>query len=239
MTEISRSALFGRLNPTALKAVESATGFCKMRGNPYVELVHWLHILLQDAQNDFAAVRSAFGIDDTQLARDMVQALDALPRGASAISDFSPQIEEAIEKGWLYASLQFGAAKVRTGHLLYGMLKTQTLNNALQNISLEFRKVDANRLASDFEGLTNGSSETTQVSGGTSNAGGSGDAGPGGVPAGEGGALEQFSVDLTQQAQLAMVRSRRLSAAMPRCARSSTSCCVAVRTIRSLSVRRE
>ena len=51
MTEISRSALFGRLNPTALKAIETATGFCKMRGNPYVELVHWLHILLQDAQN--------------------------------------------------------------------------------------------------------------------------------------------------------------------------------------------
>jgi len=201
MTEISRSALFGRLNPTALKAIESATGFCKMRGNPYVELVHWLHILLQDAQNDLAAVRNAFGIDDTQLARDTVQALDALPRGASAISDFSPQIEEAIEKGWLYASLQFGAAKVRTGHLLYGMLKTQTLNNALQNISLEFRKVDANRLASDFEGLTGGSSETTQVSGGSSDAGGAGEAGAGGVPAGEGGALEQFSVDLTQQAR--------------------------------------
>ncbi len=201
MTEISRSALFGRLNPTALKAVESATGFCKMRGNPYVELVHWLHILLQDAQNDLAAVRNAFGIDDTQLARDTVQALDALPRGASAISDFSPQIEEAIEKGWLYASLQFGAAKVRTGHLLYGMLKTQTLNNALQNISLEFRKVDANRLASDFEGITKGSTETTQVSGGAVDAGGAGDAGAGGVPTGEGGALEQFSVDLTQQAR--------------------------------------
>ena len=51
MTEISRSALFGRLNPTALKAIETATGFCKMRGNPYVELVHWLHVMLQDPQN--------------------------------------------------------------------------------------------------------------------------------------------------------------------------------------------
>lgn len=202
MTEISRSALFGRLNPTALKAIESATGFCKMRGNPYVELVHWLHILLQDAQNDLAAIRGAFGIDDTQLARDTVQALDALPRGASAISDFSPQIEEAIEKGWLYASLQFGAAKVRTGHLLFGMLKTQTLSNALQNISLEFRKVDANRLARDFEELTKGSTETIQVSGGTTDASaGAADGGAGGVPAGEGGALEQFSVDLTQQAR--------------------------------------
>ncbi|WP_298463624.1 type VI secretion system ATPase TssH [uncultured Erythrobacter sp.] len=200
MTEISRSALFGRLNPTALKAIESATGFCKMRGNPYVELVHWLHILLQDSQNDLAAIRTAFNIDDTQLARDTVQALDALPRGASAISDFSPQIEEAIEKGWLYASLQFGAAKVRTGHLLFGMLKTQTLSNALQNISLEFRKVEANRLAADFERLTNGSTETTQVSGGTSEAGATAGEPGAGTP-GEGGALAQFSVDLTQQAR--------------------------------------
>ncbi len=199
MTEISRSALFGRLNPTALKAIESATGFCKMRGNPYVELVHWLHILLQDAQNDLAAIRSAFGIDDTQLARDTVAALDALPRGASAISDFSPQIEEAIEKGWLYASLQFGAAKVRTGHLMYGMLKTQTLSNALQNISLEFRKIDANRLASDFEGITKGSTETTQVAGAASDGGGA--PAEGGGPTGDGSALAQFSVDLTQQAR--------------------------------------
>lgn len=200
MTEISRSALFGRLNPTALKAIETATGFCKMRGNPYVELVHWLHILLQDAQNDMAAIRTAFNIDDTQLARDTVAALDALPRGASAISDFSPQIEEAIEKGWLYASLQFGAAKVRTGHLLYGMLKTNTLRNALQNISLEFRKVDANRLASDFEGVTRGSTETTQIAGAAADAGGGAGASAG-AAGGEGSALAQFSTDLTQQAR--------------------------------------
>lgn len=200
MTEISRSALFGRLNPTALKAIESATGFCKMRGNPYVELVHWVHILLQDAQNDIAAIRRACNIDDTQLARDTVAALDALPRGASAISDFSPQIEEAIEKGWLYASLQFGAAKVRSGHLLYGMLKTNTLRNALQNISLEFRKIDPNRLAADFDGLTRGSSETTQVSGGAVDAGGGAGA-PGGGATGEGSALAQYSIDLTQAAR--------------------------------------
>ena len=201
MTEISRSALFGRLNPTALKAIETATGFCKMRGNPYVELVHWLHILLQDAQNDLAAIRTACNIDDTQLARDTVAALDALPRGASAISDFSPQIEEAIEKGWLYASLQFGAAKVRTGHLLYGMLKTNTLRNALQNMSLEFRKIDVNRLASDFEGMTRGSTETTQVAGAAADGGAGGGSAPGAGPGGEGSALAQFSTDLTQAAR--------------------------------------
>ena len=77
MSEISRSALFGRLNPTALKAIETATGFCKMRGNPYVELAHWLHILLQDPRNDVGMIRTRFAIDDAVLARDTVAALDA------------------------------------------------------------------------------------------------------------------------------------------------------------------
>jgi type VI secretion system protein VasG len=197
MTEISRSALFGRLNPTSLKAVETATGFCKMRGNPYVELVHWVHILVQDARNDLAAIRSAFGIDDTKLMRDVVATLDALPRGATAISDFSPQIEEAIEKGWLYASLQFSASRVRTGHLLFGMLKTPTLKNALGNISAEWRKVQVDKLGDEFENICASSTEQTQI-----------DAGPavgatdsGGAPVGEGEALAKFSVDLTEQAR--------------------------------------
>ena len=48
MAEINRTALFGKLNSLAYKSVESATVFCKMRGNPYVELVHWLHANAQD-----------------------------------------------------------------------------------------------------------------------------------------------------------------------------------------------
>ena len=42
MASISRAALFGKLNRVAYRAIESATVFCKLRGNPYVELVHWL-----------------------------------------------------------------------------------------------------------------------------------------------------------------------------------------------------
>jgi type VI secretion system protein VasG len=197
MTEISRSALFGRLNPTALKAIETATGFCKMRGNPYVELVHWIHILLQDAQNDLGAIRSAFGLNDTQLARDVVAVLDGLPRGASSISDFSPQIEEAIEKGWIYASLQFSASRVRTGHLLYGMLKTPTLKNALTNVSSEWRKVQVEKLGDEFEKICASSTEQTQVDAGP--VAGATDAGGG--PVAEGEALAKFSVDLTEQAR--------------------------------------
>ncbi len=200
MSEISRGALFGRLGTTPLKAIETATSFCKMRGNPYVELVHWIHILLQDPSNDIAVIRTAFGVDDAKLTRDVVAALDALPRGASAISDFAPQIEEAAEKGWLYASLQFGAGKVRSGHLLYGMLRTPTLRNALYALSGEFKKISADKLGGDFATVTVHSQEQT-VGAGVATAGGVGDADAGAGPVGEGEALAKFSVDLTQQAR--------------------------------------
>ena len=39
MAEIGRVNLFGKLDPIAYKAIESATVFCKLRGNPYVELI--------------------------------------------------------------------------------------------------------------------------------------------------------------------------------------------------------
>ena len=50
MAEIKRTTLFGKLNRLAYKAMESATVLCKMRGNPYVELVHWLQQIAATAR---------------------------------------------------------------------------------------------------------------------------------------------------------------------------------------------
>ena len=117
MSEISRVALFGKLNPLAYQAVEGATVFCKLRGNPYVELVHWLHQLVQVPDTDLHRILKHYEIDASKLAADMTVALDALPRGATAISDFSPLIEDATERGWLYGTLMFGEGAVRTAAL--------------------------------------------------------------------------------------------------------------------------
>ncbi|MBL9009729.1 MAG: type VI secretion system ATPase TssH [Alphaproteobacteria bacterium] len=200
MADISRGALFGRLNPTALKSLENATTFCKMRGNPYVELVHWLHQMLQDQRNDLAAIRSKFGIDDARLAQDVVEALNALPRGATAISDFSPLIEELAERAWIYASLAFSAAKVRTGHLVVAALKTPSLRNALQSISLEFRKINAETLSAEFAQIVAPSSEA-DVAASSAPAGDSGDGAGTLGGGGDGKALAQYSIDLTEKAR--------------------------------------
>ena len=85
MAEISRVALFGRLNPLAYKAIESATVFCKLRGNPYVELVHWMHQILQVEDSDLHRIVRGFELNPSQLAHDITESLDRLPRGATSI----------------------------------------------------------------------------------------------------------------------------------------------------------
>lgn len=48
-TPVSRSALYGKLAGPLFRSLESATAFCKLRSNPWVELTHWLHQLLEEA----------------------------------------------------------------------------------------------------------------------------------------------------------------------------------------------
>ena len=82
MSEISRSALFGKLNSLAYKAIEGATVFCKLRGNPYVELVHWIQQILQTQDSDLHRIVRHFELDASRVAKDITEALDRLPRGS-------------------------------------------------------------------------------------------------------------------------------------------------------------
>ncbi len=206
MSEISRVALFGKLNPVAYKGIEGATVFCKLRGNPYVELVHWLHQLIQASDSDLHRIFKHFALDASRLASDITTALDALPRGATSISDFSPTIEKAVQEGWLYGTLQYGESAVRTGLLVVGAVKTQTLRNALYAISAEFRKIRPDDLFDDFAKIVSGSPEDTLAARDGSNVGGGaapGEASGAIAPAqlGKQEALKKFTVDLTAQAR--------------------------------------
>jgi type VI secretion system protein VasG len=203
MTEISRAALFGKLNPIAYKAIEGATVFCKLRGNPYVELVHWIHQILQTQDSDLHRIVRHFELDPSKLAADVTAALDRLPRGATAISDLSPQVEEAVERGWVFGTLMFGESQVRTGHLVLGALKTTTLRNALYAISRQFERIKAEALSDEFPRLLASSPEAALAAADGTRVGAPGEAAAAMAPAamGKQEALKQFSIDLTERAR--------------------------------------
>jgi len=205
MAEIKRAILFGKLNPIAYKAVESATILCKIRGNPYVELVHWLNQIFQSADSDLHKIIKYFEVSSSRVATDLTAALDRLPRGATSISDFSPHLEEAVERGWVFGSLLFGENRVRTGHVVVALLKTPTLRNVFLSISKEFSNIKLETLTDSFGKITAGSPEESLGAAEQAGAAGavpgetSGAMAPGQM--GKQEALGKFSVNLTDKAR--------------------------------------
>jgi type VI secretion system protein VasG len=163
MTGINRTALFGKLNRLAYQAVENATTFCNMRGNPFVELVHWLHQILNLQDSDLHRINTYFDLNPSHLVRDLTEALNRLQPGATSVRDFSTHVEEAVERGWMYGTLMFGDACVRTGYLLVGILETRRLARVLENISGEYGKISPDTLTAEFSRIVAGSPEDNMV----------------------------------------------------------------------------
>ncbi|MFH1999610.1 MAG: type VI secretion system ATPase TssH, partial [Planctomycetota bacterium] len=204
MAEISRVALFGKLNSLGYKAMESATVFCKIRGNPYVELLHWMHQLLQLQDSDLHRIIKHFEISASRLAKDVIESLDRLPHGSTSISDISSHLEEAVEQAWIYGSLMFNEYQVRTGHVVVGLLKTKHLRHHLLNISAEFQKVKVEALTDALHDVVAGSPEDAlQAADGFHSKAAPGEASDAMSPVqmGKQKALAQFSMDLTEKAR--------------------------------------
>jgi type VI secretion system protein VasG len=203
MTDIRRVSLFSKLNPMLYKALETATAFAKLRGNAYVELVHWLHQILQLQDSDLLRIVKRAGLNLDAVEQDLVRALDRLPHGATSISDISEHVDHAVERAWVYASLRFEASSIRGGHLLAGMVKTPGLRQVLSGISREFDKLVPDVLIAQLPAWTEGSPEddfdaaaSAAVHGAAAPA-----AQPGDGAAAGGSALAKYASDLTAKAR--------------------------------------
>jgi type VI secretion system protein VasG len=203
MTDIRRVSLFSKLNPMLYKALETATAFAKLRGNAYVELVHWLHQILQLQDSDMLRIVKRAGLNLDVVEQDLVRALDRLPHGATSISDISEHVDNAVERAWVYASLRFEATSIRGAYLLAGIIKTPGLRQVLSGISREFDKIVPDVLVAQLAAWTEGSPEDDYDA--TPNVGSGGGAPAAqhqgdGAPAG-GSALAKYASDLTAKAR--------------------------------------
>ncbi|WP_395318902.1 type VI secretion system ATPase TssH [Variovorax sp. UC74_104] len=203
MTDIRRVSLFSKLNPMLYKALETATAFAKLRGNAYVELVHWLHQILQLQDSDMLRIIKRAGLNLDAVEQDLVRALDRLPHGATSISDISEHVDNAVERAWVYASLRFEATSIRGAYLLAGIIKTPGLRQVLSGISREFDKIVPDVLVAQLASWTEGSPEDDFDVVAASPAGGATAAAhhQGDGPAASGSALAKYASDLTAKAR--------------------------------------
>jgi type VI secretion system protein VasG len=57
--------------PSCSRQAEGAVTFCKLRGNPHVELAHWLFQIINLPDSDVHRILRHFEIDSSRLVRDL------------------------------------------------------------------------------------------------------------------------------------------------------------------------
>ncbi|TGQ89264.1 type VI secretion system ATPase TssH [Mesorhizobium sp. M8A.F.Ca.ET.208.01.1.1] len=189
-----RKELVGKLNPVGVRAFKAAADTAKLRGNPYVELVHFVEQLVLSDRSDVQMIIADAGVDASRITADMTRAVDKLPYGATSIEEFSDHIFHAIQEAWNLATLEFGVEEVRSAHILLACLKTPVLEGLLSKISGEFNKIDADAVIARFADVVEGSLEA-----GTSTTLSVAEA-PKRAPGGD-SALANYATDLTQRAR--------------------------------------
>ena len=197
---VNLKSLIGRLNSTCRGVLEGAAGLCLSRTNYDVEVEHFLLKLVEAGDTDFARILRHYEVDASRLTRDITRALDRLKTGNARTPGLSPKIPHWVQEAWLVASIDFGAAQVRSGHLLLSLLATDDLARLAREVSPEFARISVESLRKDLADITNGSAEDRESA--PSEAQPSAASADGSHPgAGKTKSLDQFTIDLTAKAR--------------------------------------
>lgn len=182
--------LIDKLNGFCKTSLEASAGSCLSRSHFYVEIEHWFLKILEENTSDFHQIFSSFDINHEKVIRDLNKSLERLKTGNEHPPALSNYLVSLIKQAWMQASLEKGDVSVRSGHLLLALLKDDSLSMLTAGISPELQKLNYEKLSVHFDTLTATSGEAeqeTQQSATASNKG---------TPA-----LDQYTVDLTQQAR--------------------------------------
>ncbi len=197
MAAIDLKSLVGRLNDVCRRGLEGAAGMTLSRSHYNVEIEHVLLGLVDRADSDISAILRHYEADAARLMADLNRALDRMKTGNARAPALSPEIVELVKQAWLLASLEQGATRVRSGHLLWALLADEALARHARDASGQFARISPELLRRDYLTIC---ANTAEAAAATTQAAGS--EGTADVPRpGGSAALDQFTIDLTAQAR--------------------------------------
>ncbi|HEX3203642.1 MAG TPA: Clp protease N-terminal domain-containing protein, partial [Nitrospiraceae bacterium] len=194
---VNLKALIGKLNDTARNALEAAAGLCLTRTHYDVDIEHLFIKLLEAPDSDLHRILKQNGVDQSRLLRDLTRTLERLKTGNARTPTLSPRIPRLIDEAWSLASIEYGANRVRSGHLLLALLAEDDLARMARECSPEFQKLSVEDLHKRLPQLAAGSPEDREEG----PAPGLDTAQAGTPGSGKTAALDQFTIDLTARAR--------------------------------------
>jgi type VI secretion system protein VasG len=198
--------LIEKLNEPTRKTLEAAAGFCLARTHYDIEVEHFLMKLLDQTDSDLARALKYFNVNKSHFTSELTRSLDKLKSGNARTPSFSPTLMKMFTEGWMLGSIDFGAAQVRTGFCLLALCTSGDLSRLMREFSREWQKIETEKFQKEFWTIVAGSPEDKQTLmaadvAGIAAATGAGTAEGIRAKGGKTPNLDQFTVDLTENAR--------------------------------------
>lgn len=179
--------LIGRFDPNVIQHFQGATNLCVTRAHYEITPDHLMMRMLDETTGDLTQIFNAFKVNRGPIRGAIQRILDELPTGHRGKPVLSPKLVELFQSAAVMAD-EFGFEQIRTGLVILAFVLNPD-HTRVNELTPELGRIDVDQLRDHFHQIVLASSE--------SGAGSVTEAGRGPV---EGGALAQFTVDLTAKA---------------------------------------
>ncbi|MFM2600718.1 type VI secretion system ATPase TssH [Vibrio fortis] len=191
MSQIKLGNLVSKLDVHLKSALEEAAGAAMAQTVTAIEIEHWLVQLIAMKEQNLIGCLSKQNIDPSVVLSELTQRINRLSTGATGQPTISLAISELMESAWMLASVNYGHQEVTSLHLLQAL--TQTDNLGMKKFSLAaLQTLSTEALNAQISSIKNVKTQPAS-SGATASESAAG--------AVAGGALEKYTVNLTQQAR--------------------------------------
>ncbi len=195
---VNLKSLIGKLNAPTRSALEAAAGLCLSRTHYNIEIEHYLMKLMEASDTDAARIFHRFGINQSRLSAELTRSLDKLKSGNARTPAISPTVLRMFTQAWTLGSIDYGAAQVRSGFTILTLLTDDELKRIAYEVSKELQKIEADTLKKDFVSIVHGSHEDDVTAAAEEPAA---DGAPRPAGSGKTANLDQFTVNLTENAK--------------------------------------
>ncbi|MFV8800599.1 type VI secretion system ATPase TssH [Yersinia sp. LJYL362] len=154
-----RERLFNRLGAFAYKTFVEATRLCRSYRHEYVELEHWLKVLMDQPHGDFPMLLAHYGLNQEIISTQLDHIIQHMPVTKVSVQDLSSRLEAAVESGLVMSQLMGSLSPIRTSHILLALLQDTQHQRWLYRLCDEFKKLPIPKIAEEYEDLLRNSIE--------------------------------------------------------------------------------
>ena len=134
---VNLKSLIGKLNSSTRGAVEDAAKLAMSRTNHYIEVEHFLRLLLDGTDNDFFYIANHYGVNADRLTQEVDISIDKLKRGNARTPGIGESVLKMMTEAWTIGSIEFNAGQIRTGFALMALLSNEDLSRQVKEFSKE------------------------------------------------------------------------------------------------------